>query len=411
MSDDKKIALLFLTYEHIVHRKNRILKSYLDNTHVYIHPKRPEKITDEFKNNIIPHRIDTEWGGDSIVIATLLLLREAYKNNANAWFVLCSEDIFPLRTYAEFQSYLGTRERSIFALMQNDTKIANSSIVKTQQWWALTREDVGRLLHSLNIQEYNDEPSKIAAYIQKQTIFTTIQTNKPKSAAVLDEWFFLSALKIDYKTRHKKGSFHYDSAMICYTKWFPWISKHPTVFNRLLPNDKEYIDTHESCFFIRKTFPTFENKVVGKGRKNGIVVVIGTKNQHIPDYGQFLSRYENNSDIFLLVMIDNLADISSDIKKACCACYSVVWSKVEDACSSLRQFMSRYYTNVMIIPENQNANDWKDPSHETSSTKKSDWVKRKSETQDTYYWYNEKTGRSSWDKPDSIGRKTRRKYT
>jgi hypothetical protein len=423
MSDSKEVAFLFLTYEHIVHRKNPLLKKYLDNTNVYIHPKHPDKITDEFQKNIVPHRINTEWGKDTIVIATLLLLWEAYKNSANKWFVLCSEDIFPYRTYDEFLSYLGSRKRSMFSLMQNDTKLKVDLIVKTQQWWMLTRDDVGLLFHGLNLDTYRDAPSHLASYIRNQPLFTTIQKNIPTSA-VLDEWFFLSALKIEYKTHYKKkGSYHYDNVLFCYTKWFPWISRHPTVFNRLLPNDREYLDAHESCFFIRKTFPTFENKVEKKKTKNSIIVVIGTKNKHIRDYSTFLSHYKKNSDIFLLVMIDKLSDIeNSDILHACCQCYSVVWNQVEEACASLRQFMNHYYTNVMVIPENQNANEWKEHDHNSNdTTNQSDWIKVMSERYKKYYWYNTITGESSWKNPTSSivhggcggdgSRKARRIYT
>jgi hypothetical protein len=87
--------------------------------------------------------------------------------------------------------------------------------------------------------------------------------------------------------------------MVCYTKWFNWVSKHPTIFNRLLSIDKDFIDSHDSCFFIRKTFPKFENQVVTK-KDNCIIIVIGTENKDIPDYYTFLSKYQTNSDIFLL---------------------------------------------------------------------------------------------------------------
>ena len=102
-----KIALLFLTYGNIVHRNNPILQEYLQNTNVYIHPKYKDEITEEqYKTKIIPTTIETSWGTDTIVMATLLLLKEAYANIANQWFVLCSEDIFPLRSYSQFNSYL-----------------------------------------------------------------------------------------------------------------------------------------------------------------------------------------------------------------------------------------------------------------------------------------------------------------
>jgi hypothetical protein len=49
----ENIAMLFLTYENILHRDNPVLREYLDNTNVYIHPKDKTKITVEFEKNVI----------------------------------------------------------------------------------------------------------------------------------------------------------------------------------------------------------------------------------------------------------------------------------------------------------------------------------------------------------------------
>ena len=117
-ANNKDIALLFLTYENIVHRNNPVLKRILKKTNVYIHPKYPAKITDKYAEKIIPMHVETDWGKDTIVIATLLLLREAYTNTNNKWFVLCSEDVFPLKTYEDFSDYLGKQSNSLFSTMR-----------------------------------------------------------------------------------------------------------------------------------------------------------------------------------------------------------------------------------------------------------------------------------------------------
>jgi hypothetical protein len=139
---EKNIAMLFLTYENILHRENPILREYLDNTNVYIHPKDKTKITAEFEKNVIPFQVETSWGADTIVISTLLLLQESYKNTHNKWFVLCSEDVFPVRTYEDFSKYLEKCKKSLFNEMTKDNRITDMNIIKTSQWWALTRKDV-----------------------------------------------------------------------------------------------------------------------------------------------------------------------------------------------------------------------------------------------------------------------------
>ena len=329
-------------------------------------------------------------------MATLLLLKEAYHNNANQWFVLCSEDIFPVRTYDEFNSYLGSKTKSLFSDMNKDNRIKTpNTIFKTQQWWALTRKDVELLLTALNIKNTtnNNTNNTSIDYVKNQPLFINIAKGIPKKAA-WDELFFLSAFKMIQKNNN--NIYDYNNRTICYTKWFDeWVSKHPTIFNQLLPTDKEFIEQHNSCFFIRKTFPTFKNEVVAK-KNNCIIVVIGTANQDIPDYTKFLSMYQQNSDIFLLVMT-SISDIkSSDIKQACCQCYFVVWNMVEDASNKLKRIMETQekYSKVFIIPENTNANEFDIPEL------KSVWVKLLSKKYNQYYWFNNITGESSWEDPD-----------
>ena len=126
--------------------------------------------------------------------------------------------------------------------------------------------------------------------------------------------------------------------------------------------------------------------------------MIGTENQNIKNYSTLIQNNRDNSDIFLLVMIDNISEIrSTDIKERCCQCYFVVWKQLKEACIRLEETMKNYYKNVVIIPENTNANEFRN-----TSPNKSDWVKVKSSKYASYYWFNEKTGESSWEDPYTI---------
>jgi len=428
MGEQKNIAMLFLTYENILHRDNPILREYLENTNVYIHPKDKTKITVEFEKNVTPFQIETAWGADTIVISTLLLLKEAYKNTHNKWFVLCSEDVFPVRTYGEFNNYLENCKKSLFSEMKKDNRITDTTIIKTSQWWILTRKDVKLLLDSLNIRTFKKKDgNSFVEYIHNQPLFNEIISKIPRKAA-LDELFFLSALKMAYKMKQEEDGkqiikpYEYENKTVCYIKWFDWVSKHPTIFNRLLSIDKDFIDRNDSCFFIRKTFPTFINQVITK-KENCIIIVIGSKNQDIPNYYTFLSKYQDNSDIFLLVMIDNMNEIkSTDIKEACCQCYSVVWNMVGDASNKLNDIMKNElkYSNVVIIPEETDANQFisenlvleqpaKNEKLENSPQLQKDlennidaqkeWVEKWSDKHNRKYWFNNKTNESTWIYP------------
>jgi len=381
-ANNKDIALLFLTYENIVHRNNPVLKRILKKTNVYIHPKYPDKITDKYSQKIITMSVETDWGKDSIVIATLLLLREAYTNTNNKWFVLCSEDVFPLKTYEDFSDYLGKQNKSLFSRMNGSG--LGEGIFKSQQWWALTRTDVELLMNALNVLKYTgNDGLSFTAHIRKQPLFKDIQKAIPKKAA-MDELFFLSAFK---KITQK---YAFTDTPICYTKWFDWISKHPTMFNQLLPSDKKYIDDN-SCMFVRKTFPSFTNTVITP-KKHCVIVVIGTENKGIRDYKLFISKYKDLCDIYLLVMIDSVSGISSDIKHACKQCYFVVWNQIDDAISKLNTAMENIYKkNVVVIPEETTTID-------AMCTYM--WDKHESKTHNRPYWYNKITGKSVWVQPN-----------
>ena len=347
MSD---IALLFLTYKNILHRDNSVFTPYLQNTNVYIHPKEKNAIDKPFKEKVIKTQVKTSWGSSSIVIATLLLLKEAYKNNSNQWFILCSEDVFPLKTYDDFISYLRGRQKSLFSTMKRDKFIKDPDIIKTQQWWALKREDVMMLLNGLHLTDLNDYTAEsFESHVTNERLFKTIISKIPKNAA-LDEYFFLSALKMS------DPSYDYSNKMICYTKWFNWISKHPTIFNTLLPSDEIDIKNNDSCF-IRKTFPTFKNEVI-KPKDACIVVIVGSeninKNQH---FDTILTKYQPTHDIFLLCMVDDLSPLNSGIKQACCQCFFVVWKMVDQACEELGNMWlktinnTKVYKSMYKIPE------------------------------------------------------------
>jgi outer membrane protein TolC len=75
------IAFLFLTYDNFTN--NTIIKKFIKNQNIYIHPKYPNNVNKEFKSYIIKNLIDTKWGEYSIVDATLNLLKEAFNVTNN----------------------------------------------------------------------------------------------------------------------------------------------------------------------------------------------------------------------------------------------------------------------------------------------------------------------------------------
>lgn len=202
--------------------------------------------------------------------------------------------------------------------------------------------------------------------------------------------FFLAAFKKIIQT------YSFTNTPLCYTKWFDWVAKHPTIFNQLLPSDKSAIDDN-SCMFVRKTFPTFTNTVITP-KTYCVIMVIGSNNSGIVDYGPFISKYKDLCDIYLLVMIDNIAEINSDIKKTCVQCYSVVWNQMEDAISKLQTDMGKIYrkNNIIVISENVKTID-------TMCAYM--WDEHESKTYNRPYWQNKITGKSVWVQPTTCNDK------
>jgi hypothetical protein len=311
----KNIAFCFLTYRSIVH--GEAWAPYIQSSNVYIHPKMKEEVSATYRPYVIPTLIETEWNNNSIVSATILLLKEAMKKTTNQWFVLCSEDSVPLLSFPTFAKYLSEQTLSIFNVM-------DESINKTSQWWAMRRVDVELLL--TRESEYN-------------SIFQTINGISKKSPSAPDELFFLNALKtFDPSYRFKEGCVHY-------VKWLPnVVSKHPTIFNRLLDEDVESIRTNK-CLFIRKTFPTFQNTLLSK---KGVCIIMCIGTESIQEYDEFLHYVSNKANVFVLSVIDTINPI---LTKQCEQVYYAVWKQMTNAVEEMYRKFSGIYPTVYTLLE------------------------------------------------------------
>ena len=305
----KNISLLFLTYSNPIHKTE--LKEFFENCNIYIHSKYPEKMDNDLKKFIIPNLIETKWGDKSIINATLELLKVSYKNTDNKWFILCSEDIYPLVSYDNLNSYLDSQTSSVFDVLDKRTN-------KTSQFWALKREDVKLILSN-------------------QYKYETIFRNIPRKTAY-DELFFLPLLKLI------NPDYNYTETKFCYVKWFDgFIAKHPTVFNCLLQQDIDTIESNHSCF-IRKTYPTFKNTLCPK-KPLTILITFGTES--IKNYEKFITDFKDIANIFILSLLDSVDN--KILTENCSQSYFVVWNDVKNAIDVIK----RQFTGDLIITSEQ----------------------------------------------------------
>jgi hypothetical protein len=309
------ICLLFLTYSNIIHINE--FTNLFDNCNVYIHPKYPDKVNESLKKYIISNLVETKWNDKSIITATIELLKAAYNNEKNNWFILCSEDIFPLVDYSELNSYLDSQKYSIFDVL-------NPSINKTSQFWALTRNDVQKILFSQNKWE-------------------PLIASLPSKKAAIDELFFLNLLK------ENDASYKFTNAKFCYVKWIEnMVSKHPTKFNCLLDVDKMAIESNHSCF-IRKTYPTFNNTICVK-RDLTILITYGTES--IKNFDQFISDFKDKANIFILSLVDNIN--SEELTSICDQTFYTVWNEVDN---SINVIKGLFTGNLIVTSEKFNLNN------------------------------------------------------
>ena len=335
-----KVSLLFLTYGKPFHTIEWIGYMYNpEKFNIIVHPKYPEQIKNTVWQTYVSSKIiDTKWGTDTIVMATLILLKQALDLNNSDWFVLCSGDSYPLfRESNDCFNYFNGKTRSIFH------PIDENNPSKVSQWFAMYKTDAMNIINNLRIDEnYN---------IQNKQLYNSIISKIPKNAAV-DELFFIPLLK------KINENYQYDTGIIHYVKWIPhWISKHPTIFNRLLPSDEISIKNN-NALFIRKTFPTFKNETI-LPKKNAVIITIGTDNIDKINYDDFLKFIKDTHDLYLLIMIDSIDKISDNLKSQCVQAYSVVWNNIEIAHEKIISIDdgTTRYDEVIILKENDNPYD------------------------------------------------------
>lgn len=298
------IAFLFLTYDNFTNID--IMKKFLKNQNIYIHPKYPNNVNDYFKEYIINNLIYTEWNKFSIVDATLNLLKTAYHNKNNEWFILLSEDCYPLYDFnifeKNFNSFMNKyNNKSIF-----NFKYKIENYWKTSQWWILNRCDVKIILSN----------------IKNKSLFQIKNT-------AYDEIYFLSVLK------WYNSNYEFINMPLMYDVWLsPTIQRSPQYFNHLLAQDYEYINKH-NCLFIRKITKIFNQNIIIL-KKKLLVIYIGTNtNQNIIN--------DNSFDIILIIAI-NINLINENLRNRAIYIINIIYKF--------------YYETILAMCNKEYINNW-----------------------------------------------------
>jgi hypothetical protein len=313
-----KISFLFLTYSDLLHET--LIKKYTKNHNVFIHPKY-NLTNDYFKKKIIPEVVETNWGSISIVYATINLLKNAFYRTTDNWFVLLSQDVYPLTKIADFEYFLSKQTNSCFEYVTH-----KSNIYKTTQWWILNRKDV-----SIILENYEN-------FISEDINFKNIQ-------AAMDEVFFLTLLK------WQNPLYIYTDFSCIYTWWVKYaINKHPITFNHITIADNDKIK-EKGSFFIRKTLSTFTPTIYNTN-KELFIIFIGTES--IQNYNTLLNK---NYDIIIITCQD-INHIDKILLSSCIYVYSIIYKfYYENLLALLNDINIKQWEKITCITEKFNMNE------------------------------------------------------
>jgi hypothetical protein len=275
------IAILLLTKTN----PNIHLDKLISNTNTYIHPKYPDKINIKYQKYIIKNLINpTAWCDLSIVYATINLLETAVRNISNRFFILLSDDCYPLYEIDKLDNMLG--DLSIFNL-----KLTKNDYYKTSQWWILNLSDANLII--------NTKHKYIHRFKQKNSL------------GCPDELYFLSVLKWENK------SYIYRQSQPMYDKWLTnTIQRSPAHINNLLEFDHKQIKLHD-CLFVRKITSSFSYNKYIICRKL-YVIYIGT----LTDQSTIILNDE--FDLMLIISV-NITEVRPDLIERCIYIYQIIY--------------------------------------------------------------------------------------
>jgi hypothetical protein len=305
------IALLFLTYDEIIHKKTL---EWTTKYTTYINAKEPKKVL-EYKHCRL-YNIPTKWGHTSIVNASIQMLKDAFNDN-HEYFMLLSYDVYPLISMNKFNQFFKYQKKSCFNLIQN-----MDDEWKTSQWWILNRNDANIIL------QYHEEYSKI------------ISKEKFKIQAAYDEMYFLSLLK------YYNPIYSFYEMKSIYVEWLKTpIQKHPTIFNCITDID---IPNIKNSFFIRKTLDTFTPEFTPK--KMVTIKIIG-------DHSTSVNELPNDTDIIIISMID-VDEIKPIYKKKCIRIYTSLFSQLKQTLFDVIELISPYWETILVNDEKGKLNSF-----------------------------------------------------
>tara|TARA_B100002019_G_scaffold268657_1_gene260812 strand:+ start:2892 stop:3683 length:792 start_codon:yes stop_codon:yes gene_type:complete len=241
---NNSLAFCFLTRGS--HNQENLWLNFLkeatpNSYNIYCHNKNAFKHSDNFLSKYeIPNKIPTEWAGISLVRATLLLFKEAFKNTDNKFFLLASESCIPLWNF----NFIKDR------IFEYDNNLIYESVN-----WRPNSGDWNEAQRWQKINHYIKTPRDFKKSSQwlcldrstVEFILENDETEYFRNVWAADEHYFLTMIN-----KHRINYLRYP---FTFSDWRHQTStdceanSHPKEFNSLTTRD---VATCNNSFFMRK---------------------------------------------------------------------------------------------------------------------------------------------------------------
>lgn len=148
---DKKLAFCFLLKEYVKHGKEWSTffnedKYFVKSYNIYSHIK---EVSDKTQPWLLKNRVSTiktAWCEESLVKAYIKMLRKAYENNDNKYFILISDECIPLYNYFDTYKKIVRSSKSRVNIDYNAESFVDCGLYYADQWTLLNRYCVKLLL-------------------------------------------------------------------------------------------------------------------------------------------------------------------------------------------------------------------------------------------------------------------------
>lgn len=159
-NDCIKIAFMFLITNDV--KKTDLWQIFFNNADenkytIFVNNKNNMQCN-FFNKYIIKNRyIDTNWGNISIVKATIELLKTAYEDQNNKYFILLSDSCLPLYNFITIYNDIIKYDKSIISCYKNNNKYINMEYeFRQHQWMILDRNLAHFFINNNFFKEYEN---------------------------------------------------------------------------------------------------------------------------------------------------------------------------------------------------------------------------------------------------------------